>query len=101
MNVLWPGGIVYYGFNSSIDNATRAIIQGPIEEIENKTCLQFQQQASNDHIEFTGEGDGCSSTSVGKSKGKQVIRLPVSSDSTLQDPWNSSSPDLSCSWNVA
>lgn len=73
---------MYYTFNSSIDNATRAIILEAIDEIENKTCVQFQQQASNDHIEFTGEGDACLSTSVGKSKGKQLIRLPATSDGT-------------------
>ena len=66
---------MYYTFNSSIDNDTQSIILGAIDEIENKTCLRFQQQSSDDHIEFTGEGDGCSTSSVGKSKGKQLIRL--------------------------
>ena len=75
---------MYYTFNSSIDNATQAIILGAIDEIENKTCLRFQQQVSNDHIEFTGEGEGCSSTSVGKGKGKQLIRLPATSKSTCR-----------------
>ena len=39
MNILWPGGTVYYAFDSSIDNATQTIILGAIDEIENKTCL--------------------------------------------------------------
>ena len=62
----------------------QAIILGATDEIENKMCLQFQQQVSNDHTEFTGEGDGCSSTSMGKSKGKQLIWLPASYDSTCR-----------------
>ena len=75
---------MYYIFNSSLDSAAQEIILEAIDEIENKTCLRFQQQASNDHIEFTGEGDACLSTSVGKSKGKQLIRLPASSNSTCR-----------------
>ena len=60
--------MVNYSFSHSIDSATQAIIMGAIAEIENKTCLRFHERASNDHIEFTGEGDGCSTTSVEKSK---------------------------------
>ena len=83
-NILWPSGIVFYAFHSSIDSATQTIIEEAIREIENKTCLQFQLRASDDYIEFTGEGDGCSSSSVGKSEGKQLIRLPVTSSSTCR-----------------
>ena len=57
---------------------------GAIAEIENKTCLRFHKCASNDHIEFTGEGDGCSTTSVGKREGKQLIRLPATSEVTCR-----------------
>ena len=76
--------MVYYSFSHSIDSATQAIIMGAIAEIENKTCLRFQERASNDRIEFTGEGDGCSTTGVGKREGKQLIRLPATSKITCR-----------------
>ena len=76
--------MVYYSFSLSIDSATRAIILRAIADLENKTCLRFHERASDDYIEFTGEGDGCSSTSVGKSVGKQLIRLPATPESTCR-----------------
>lgn len=79
--LLWPNGIVYYKFHSSVDTAMQNIIRGAIREIERETCLDFRVRTrQSDYIEFTGEGSGCSSSSIGKGGGKQFIRLPVFDD---------------------
>ena len=45
-------------------------------EIEQKTCLKFRlSEYEEDYVEFTGEGDGCSSH-IGRAGGVQHITLP-------------------------
>ena len=78
-DMLWPQGIIYYSFHSSINSITQNVILEAIHEIERQTCLQFQpHRHRTDHIEFTGEGDACLS-SIGKVGGKQLVRLPDTS----------------------
>ena len=67
----------------SVNSALQKVILGAIEELERTTCLQFRFRCSGDRIEFTGEGDGCSSA-VGRVGGRQVIRLPATSTGTCR-----------------
>ena len=75
---LWPSGIVYYQYHSSLDTSTRNIILGAIHEFERETCIRFNLRTSQiDYITFTGIGDWCASFGIGKQGGEQRITLPV------------------------
>ena len=75
---LWPNGIVYYNFHTSLDAGTQSIIQGAIREIERETCIRFHVRTTqSDYITLTGVGDACASYGVGRMGVEQWITLPV------------------------
>lgn len=73
-SLLWPNGIVYYSYHTSVSNENRNKIYEAIQKIQRTTCLRFYQRSSGDYIEFTSVGNGCSSR-VGRTGGKQLITL--------------------------
>ena len=74
--MLWPNGIVPFTFSNTTDLDTRVTILKALSEIEQKTCVKFTlRDDEEDYVEFTGEGDGCSSY-VGRIGGAQLITLP-------------------------
>lgn len=75
LNKLWPNGIVYYDFSPDTTELLQTRIETAIEEYETSTCLDFQRSSEGDYILFMPVARGCSSNSIGKKGGKQVIKL--------------------------
>ncbi len=51
------------------------MIARSISEIENTTCIKFYQEKSTDFIHVTYGNTSCSSNSVGRKLGQQIITL--------------------------
>ena len=74
--LLWTDGTVPYRFSSNIPRDTVRLIQEAINHWQNHTCLRFTLwNDETDYVEFDNSDEGCYSTSVGKSGGKQTINL--------------------------
>ena len=77
-NFLWPNGIVYYTFHSSVTSTTRNTTIRAINTWTSGTCLRFLVRSSqSDYIEFTAHDSNprCFSSYIGKKGGKQQIQL--------------------------
>ena len=74
---LWVGNIVPYEYSSNIPNPTAELIRDAMDHWEDHTCLRFvaRSQSHRDYIEFDNTNDGCYSSSIGRSGGRQIINL--------------------------
>ncbi|MDR1715520.1 MAG: hypothetical protein LBS20_06715 [Prevotella sp.] len=71
----WPGGRVYYTFNSNVTPEFKAEIEAAINEWRNQSQLNFSNTTSRgDYIEFILGEDG-SYSNVGCIGGRQYIHL--------------------------
>ena len=70
---LWPNRIVYYTINSGLPNSSR--VTAAIAHWQAYTNIQFVQRTNQaNYIEFI-KGEGCYSTGIGMTGGKQQISL--------------------------
>ncbi|XP_064403040.1 zinc metalloproteinase nas-4-like [Halichondria panicea] len=72
----WPGEIINYDFHSSVSSFLRSQIMSAITVYERETCLLFRRVGVANCIQFTAQGSGCSSDSIGRKGGIQTITLP-------------------------
>lgn len=73
---LWPGGVIPFTFDKSIDRLSHAktIIKEAMREWENNTCIRFLERTNEvDFVEFA-INLGCNAD-VGRRGGKQIISL--------------------------
>ena len=70
----WPGGIVPYTIDASLNATVQSRVNAAIAHWEANTNVQLvPRDGETDYVEFAS-GDGCSSA-VGREGGKQIIRL--------------------------
>jgi len=73
---LWPDATVYYSYGSGISTDRAHTIRGALERWEDSTCLRFVPRTSeSDYVEFVDLGDDSCSSVIGRSGGKQLLRL--------------------------
>ncbi|XP_028402556.1 zinc metalloproteinase nas-1-like isoform X2 [Dendronephthya gigantea] len=72
---LWPGGLVPYTIEDSIDNAVRKRIRRAFRHISKRSCIKFipRLKKQKDYVKFIS-GRGCYS-SIGRKGGAQTISL--------------------------
>ena len=71
---LWPNGIVYYTFDSSLPANLTRTIRNAMKDYERKTCLRFVKRRSRNHIKFVSENTRCWSK-LGMIGGEQKLNL--------------------------
>ena len=72
---LWPDGIVYYTFDSSLPASSIRTIRNAMNYYQNRTCLRFIERRARNHIKFVSEFFyGCRSF-IGMIGGEQKLWL--------------------------
>ena len=73
-SLLWPNGIVYYTFSTSLPTSVAMTARNAMDDFEVRTCLRFVVNNSGNHIIIGSDNSGCRSH-VGMQGGQQNIWL--------------------------